>query len=816
MLICLLAVMAMLFSPGNAGGQTSFTDTITVSGSSAYINGTLSDTDPVSLYSPWTLKGYAHYYQITVPISTGTALATQFSMTDDSNYWPQYVLLDANLNILQAPMTALLTIPGGHGTISGSYTLKSGSTYYLEASSYNFGVGPFNLTITNNISTVVQCSGTTSGAAPGASTIAGTLSTSDSPSHSRSGHYADYYQVSGVGAATITMTGFDSYIYLYEVAAAPGSINPSTPQSANTGDSMIFTATPEIGYVVNKWQVNGKGVQTGGTTFTASNITGNTVVQVTFKTFPTEKVTPVSGSNGSISPGAVQFINKGGSSTFLARPDLGYLVDQWLVNGNVLQTGGTSFTATNVIKDSTVKVTFVYGGVPVYTLTPSAGINGSISPAFPVKMLSGDSMKFKATPHYGYVVDQWLVNGIPVQVGGASYTDINVLASAAVQVTFKPGVTPVVPTYTVTPSGDANAFISPSTAQTVSTGDSVDFTATTSTGYLIGQWLVSGSVVQTGGSTFTLNNVLADTNVQVTSTFGGVTVYTVTPSVYTGGSNGTISPSDPQAVLSGSSIVFTATPDSGYVVDTWLVNLSAVQTGGNTFTLNNVTADTAVQVTFKPGTYTVTPVIGGVGGLKLIKSNDDGKGVPGGGSLISYNLKATSTYYLEATSYAANSLGNYTLNSTPHGTFLEVLDPWQYDVVGGSYMAYAPTYSGTLSTATPSHARNGCNAAYYSINGVTTSGSAATTMKTTMTVTGFDSYLYVYDQNKKLIASNDDSNPPGGGGSRVTVSMLTGKTYTIEVTSYNRGVTGSFTLETTATCLLPASYTVTPLVVSPF
>jgi hypothetical protein len=46
------------------------------------------------------------------------------------------------------------------------------------------------------------------------------------------------------------------------------------------------------------------------------------------------------------------------SATFTATPNGGYAVYQWLLNGVVAQTGGASFTATNITTASTVQVTF--------------------------------------------------------------------------------------------------------------------------------------------------------------------------------------------------------------------------------------------------------------------------------------------------------------------------------------------------------------------------------------------------------------------------------------------------------------------------
>lgn len=83
--------------------------------------------------------------------------------------------------------------------------------------------------------------------------------------------------------------------------------------------------------------------------------------------------------------------------------------------------------------------------------------------------------------------------------------------------------------------------------------------------------------------------------------------YTVTPN---SDANGTISPSTPQEVAYGHSTSFTATPNTNYVVDQWLVNATPAQVGGSSFTLTNVTSDTDVTVTFTstpPAQLSVSP-----------------------------------------------------------------------------------------------------------------------------------------------------------------------------------------------------------------
>ncbi|MDI9817607.1 MULTISPECIES: DUF1566 domain-containing protein [unclassified Legionella] len=75
--------------------------------------------------------------------------------------------------------------------------------------------------------------------------------------------------------------------------------------------------------------------------------------------------------------------------------------------------------------------------------------------------------------------------------------------------------------------------------------------------------------------------------------------FTVTPSA---GANGSISPSTPQVVNAGSSLMFTATPNTGFGVNQWLLDGNVVQNGGTSFQLNNIQANHTVEVTFNQTT----------------------------------------------------------------------------------------------------------------------------------------------------------------------------------------------------------------------
>ncbi|KTD47530.1 InlB B-repeat-containing protein [Legionella quateirensis] len=144
-------------------------------------------------------------------------------------------------------------------------------------------------------------------------------------------------------------------------------------------------------------------------------------------------VISLAGANGVIDPVVPQVVLSGSNLAFTAIPDTNFLVDQWVLDGNAVQNGGTSYQLNNIQANHTVEVTFT----PVqYTVTPSAGANGDISPAVPQMVNYGSSITFTAIPNAYFAIDQWLLDGNVVQNGGTSYQLNTVQADHTIEVTF--------------------------------------------------------------------------------------------------------------------------------------------------------------------------------------------------------------------------------------------------------------------------------------------------------------------------------------------------------------------------------------------
>jgi Glycosyl hydrolase family 9/Cellulose binding domain/Secretion system C-terminal sorting domain/Divergent InlB B-repeat domain len=240
----------------------------------------------------------------------------------------------------------------------------------------------------------------------------------------------------------------------------------------------------------------------------------------------------------------------------------------------------------------------VYGNEPgnvtpptSYTLTATAGANGTISPTGAVSTVAGTNKTYTITPNTGYQVDAVLVNGTSVGAV-ATYTFSNINANQTISATFKPVSTT---SSIITASAGANGTISPTGAVVVANGTNKAFTITPNAGYQIDSVLVNGTSVGAVG-TYTFTNVTANQSISVTFKPVITNSRIITASA---GANGTISPVGNVSVANGTNKTFTITPNAGYQIDSVLVNGTSVGAVA-TYTFTNVTSNQTISVTFKP------------------------------------------------------------------------------------------------------------------------------------------------------------------------------------------------------------------------
>jgi len=434
-------------------------------------------------------------------------------------------------------------------------------------------------------------------------------------------------------------------------AGANGSISPSGAVTVNYRASQTFTITPNTGYHVADVTVDG--VSQGPiSSYTFTNVTANHTISPTFA-INTYTITASAGANGSTSPSGAVAVNHGANQTFTITPNPNYHVADVLVDGSSVG-AVTSYTFTNVTANHTIAANFA---INTYTITASAGANGSISPSGAVAVNHGANQTFTITPNPNYHVADVLVDGSSV---GAvtSYTFTNVAVDHTISATF------AINNYTIAASAGANGSISPPGAVAVNHGANQSFTITPNPNYHVADVLVDGSSVGPVTS-YTFTNVTG--NHTISATFA-IDPYTITA---TGGANGSISPSGVVTVNCGSSQIFTLTPNVGYHVADVLVDGSSVG-AVTSYTFTNVTANHTISVTFAINTYTITASAGANGNI-----SPTGAVAVNHGANQSFTITPNSGYHVADVLVDGSSVGavtsytftNVTANHTISVTF---------------------------------------------------------------------------------------------------------------------------------------------------
>ncbi len=357
------------------------------------------------------------------------------------------------------------------------------------------------------------------------------------------------------------------------------------------GSSMTFTATPNEGYVVESWVVNGRVEQNpDGTHYTGTTlereIAADTSVIVTLA--PTaqyavsyevvdENNQPVSGVAVTVEGLTDGKVTKGGNVAFTAQPSVGVVIQRWEVKRGegeweTVSASANRYTLYNVQADTNVRIVASGGGSNRYTLT------------------------------FGVVDD----TSSPVTGGTLTATSNGVTLETGTEY----------PSYT-----------------------NVDFTFTEAEAYEVVEWKVNTDTVQEGRDrlTYTLENPSADTTVNVvvrekpSVTVNEVSNGTVDVTYTLDGE--TVQPSGNGHVYTGTGISVTLAPATGYVVNagameaTYGVDVSYTDSSGAitdnmTYTIDNVQSDVTIAPVWEQlAAYTV--------GYYVVDTIGDGSGTHG-------------------------------------------------------------------------------------------------------------------------------------------------------------------------------------------
>ena len=383
-------------------------------------------------------------------------------------------------------------------------------------------------------------------------------------------------------------------------------------------DDLTITLTPNKGYVI-KEQPSLEGTDTY--TYTVDNVVDDVAVDYTWEELEKYAVTYAvvdtagngNGTHGTLSAAAERkgmalyednapsVVYEGGTITFTAKPDNGYRVMEWKVNGKVQSETGNTLTLTPM-EDLNVTVQYTSELPKVRFADPAHGKLTAKMGEYPIQSGAAvaDAVTFTVVPDENYEVKCWTVNGVE-QTGetGNTFTykasgDCTVaveLWGKAQQVTLQTG------------TGGTAAATDPARY-----GETITITATPQTGYVVNTIAVSGEADALYENTGKENGVqTAQYKITAGTTFE--ITFAKKPAVTFSAVNGSLTAdgiADGAAaerksgdyVDFGSTVTFTASPNKGYTLEGWYVNGAKIEHTDLTYTTDAISSNVSVEARF--------------------------------------------------------------------------------------------------------------------------------------------------------------------------------------------------------------------------
>lgn len=357
-----------------------------------------------------------------------------------------------------------------------------------------------------------------------------------------------------------------------------------------------------IGLIIT--YINSSGFTRRGYVYCTSSYPSRFVMPIT------HKMTAIADAHGTITSTGisahnstvVSYDSRGSSRTYSISADSGYTIQNVKVDG-VNQGAITTYTFANIAAPHTIEV-ITTGTNNTVTINQDTGghvvqgLDDCTSSSCSYTRYSGTYI-FDFTPDANYSLYGITINGVAQPVPGGQTTTyslpIAIVGTTTIDVDWAPFIN-------VTSSAGTGGAISPSGTTAVPRGQSLTFDIVPDAGYRI--YSITDNGVNVGNtSPYTITNIQATHDVVVT--FKPVRSITATA-----GPNGTITPVGDNIVDHGSTLLFTMTGNTGYMVSDVLVDGVSVGAVTN-YTFTNITADHTIAVTFAaasvPSDYCAIP-----------------------------------------------------------------------------------------------------------------------------------------------------------------------------------------------------------------
>ena len=213
----------------------------------------------------------------------------------------------------------------------------------------------------------------------------------------------------------------------------------TTPAAGDTivnyNETVTYSIEVDSCYDIADVLVDGESVGTDAS-YTFNNVTEDHEIMVltTIKTY-TISVTSNIAEGGTLTPAGDVTVDCGGTQSFSFTPAAGYTLDSVMVDG---ESAGQvyNYVFSGVTEDHTIEVFFSSNDSNTYTITATAGDNGTITPEGDTTVYEGTSITYVFTPDEYYTIGQVIVDSVVLPTPVTSYTFANIHANHTIEVTF--------------------------------------------------------------------------------------------------------------------------------------------------------------------------------------------------------------------------------------------------------------------------------------------------------------------------------------------------------------------------------------------
>lgn len=287
---------------------------------------------------------------------------------------------------------------------------------------------------------------------------------------------------------------FTKLQYLLTADASEGGTIEPEEAIVDYGDCQAFTMTPDTGQSLVDLTDNSVSVidEVVDNTYTIDPVTEDHTL---YATFSGEEftITATAGSGGSIDPQGEVKVPYGGDQAFTVTADTAFVISDIIIGGTEHygpQASPYTYTFTDVLADSSIEAVF---SQVVYTITPTAGVGGTIDPASIQQVDAGEDCSFVITADGCHTIGDIIVDSVSrgPQISPNTTVFENVMADHTIEAVFH------TKTFTITSSVRApgGGTISPLGVTEVYCNENQTYTMTPNPGNAVLDVIVDGQSV---------------------------------------------------------------------------------------------------------------------------------------------------------------------------------------------------------------------------------------------------------------------------------------------------------------------------------